>query len=285
LRCFWGRRSDNFFNFFKDISAIQTIIEKNATPQISGFSDALIGAFLGGFFGAFFTFLFFLLQEHIKRKIKWNSKVKVEHAYLERYFGDLRLTIDLNKTLLSMIIEDFKSKKINIMNLSPVPIRYDSTMKMKDTIFINKIEIFFSSLKVLNLDLNNLNYFKEKINEDLLNSSEDIRKRGEGIVKNFLSEAEKCLKALKYSLNEIDELFAENRILLKKYKNWDYKKKKIDEEYKKRKVLIKNEIDLMDDEIENNPIINDHKEKLRKFGFLNDPVDKTTKTDTHSDNF
>ena len=134
--------------------------------------------FIGAFSGAFFALLFFLIGEWIKRKVEWKRTVNKEHAFLERYLGDLHQTIMYNKGLLPLIIEDYKNSTINIMNFTPVPIREDSTMKMRDTIFINEVENYITELKMLNRSLNILNKWKEGINEDLLHESERRRERG-----------------------------------------------------------------------------------------------------------
>lgn len=238
------------------------VIEKSAY-QGTFFSEQFIGAFVG----ALFAFLFFLLGEYIKRKIEWRIKVRVEHAYLERYFGDLHQIILYNKRLLEAIIKDYENQKINVMNFTLVPIRDDSTMRMRDILFINKVEMYVSNLKRLNLNLNSLNKWKDKINDDLLNSSEETRKRGETILKDFIAEIKDFKNSLEYHLSEIKELFAENRILLKKYKNWKYRRNKTKKENETRKEKIKREIDLINKEKSIHPIMNDYLSKLKKFGL------------------
>ena len=227
--------------------------------------------FLGAFLGALFAFCFFLLGEYIKDKVKWIKMVRKEHAYLERYFGSLHQVLLYNKGLLPMIIEDYKKHEINIMNFTPLPIREDSTMKMKDKIFINKMENYTTELKMLNLSFSNLNKWKEGINDDLLHVSEARRKRGAIILASFLKEAEKYGKVFDYHMDEIVEFRAENQVLLKKYSSWKYNKKKIEEEYVLRKEEIEKEKKIIQ-ETKNNPIFNDHLDKLKKYGLYKDKV-------------
>lgn len=226
--------------------------------------------FIGAFSGAFFAFLFFLSGEWIKRKIEWNKTVRNEHAYLERYFPELYQAVEYNKGLLSIIVKDYKNKIITLMNLVPVPIREDISMKIKDTIFINKIEIYVANLKRLNLTLNNINKWKEKIDEELLNSSEEIKKRAENSLANFIKQAEEFQKVFDFHLKEAEEFAAENRLLLRRYKNWNYRKQKVEKEYKKRKNLVDLELQMMHKEGSENTIMNDYIEKLKKSGIYED---------------
>lgn len=235
---------------------------RDAVGQVSTFQTMF-----GPFLGAFFAFLFFLAGEWVRRKIDWRKTVIKEHASLERYFGELQQELFYNRGLLPKIVADYQDHSSNIMNLVLVPIREDSTMKIKDQIFINKLVLYNTELKHLNLSLSNMNNWKDKINIDLLDESQRSRMRGAAVLINFIAQANNFDKVFKYHLNKVDEMMAENRLLLKRYKNWKYDKSKIEKELIKRKELIINEQVAMQKDAKENPIINEHLENLKKFGI------------------
>jgi len=225
--------------------------------------------FTGAFLGAFFAFLFYITGEWLKRKSDWQKAVKNEHAYLERYFGDVYQIIQYNKGLLPIIIEGYEKKEISNMNFNLLPVRGESTMKMEDTIFINRMEIYLTELKRLNLSLDNINKWKNLINEDLLDESERRRQRGAAICQNFLKQAKSYQKVFDYHLDKLEDIIAENEVLLKKYKKWKYDKKQVEKEALSRKELIaKEKIEIKKQK--NNPIFNDHLNKLKEFGLYED---------------
>lgn len=246
---------------------IQELIGRIAHNTAPGnhFSDQFLGALLG----ALFAFLFFLLGEYINRKIEWNRSVNKEHAVLDRYFGDLYQIIRYNKGLLPLIINDYKKREVNIMTLTLLPIRDDTTMRMKDLIFNNKMEIYNTGIKRLNLSLDTLNMWKEKINKDLLHDSKKRRARGEAILKNFFVQADEYKKVFNYHLDQIEDLAAENRILLKKYKNWKYNVGEVKKEMQERAPLILREREIIKAD-KNNPIYNDYLAKMKRFGLYKD---------------
>jgi len=257
-------------NGFDIIDALQKIIDlltsvEDNIGQSSYFSEQLIGAFLG----AFFAFLFFIIGNYIwdfvKRRTDWKKKNRLEHAYLERYFGDLFQIFENNKKLLAEVLDNYKNKRLCHLNFVLLPIRDDITMRISDRVLINKLEMYISNLKNLNSDLNNMNVFKDKINIDLIDISEEVRKRGEGFLIDYLKQIRGFDPIFDYNLSEVEEFAAENRILLKKYKNWEYSKSKFEEDYEKRKELIKKEIELMRKEKEENPMRSDYLSKLKKF--------------------
>ena len=245
-------------------SHIHTIASQQTnSPQ---FPNALIGAFLG----AFFAFGFFLLGEYVKRKWDRRVTVKNEHAFLERYLGDVYQIILYNKGLLPKIIEDYGKKEVNIMNLDFIPIREESSMKVDDIIFVNKIQRYTSELKRLNLSIKNLNEWRIKINDDLLSGSPEIIDRGNIILTNFLNQAISFDNVFEYHLDELKELIAENRVLLKNYNHWNYKGASIENKNKIRKEHIKKELELVEKEKNVNPLMSDHIEKLKKYGLFKD---------------
>lgn len=233
---------------------------------------------IGSFFGAFFAFIFFLVGNWIKQKIDWGKAVKTEHAYLERNFSDVQQVIEYNKGLLPKIINDFENKNINFMDFVLLPIHEYSTLKMKDKIFINKVELFITELKGLNLSLSNINRWKAKISDELLDDSDRVRARGAASLVNFLTQMRDYKKVFEYHLDQIDELMAENRILLKRYKNLKYDKEKIEKENTKRKNQIDSEKKLVKTEGLSGPIMDDHIEKLKKFGLHSKTDDKNDKS-------
>lgn len=256
--------SHNIIFYKHNIQDLLVRIAHNTTP-----GNHLSDQFLGAFLGAVCAFLFFLLGEYIKRKIDWKKEVRKEHSYLERYFGDISQILQYNKGLLPKIINDYNNKSANIMNFTLLPIRDGATMRMNDIIFINRMEIYFTELKRLNLSLENINKWKSSINDDLLSELEERRKRGKLILDNFLIQAEDYQKVFEYHLDKIEDLVAENNVLLKKYKNWEYNERKVVKEVALRKELIQKEKDAVKSQ-KNNPIFNDHLDKLKKFGLYKD---------------
>ncbi len=255
------------------LNILITLDEFQLTDFINKSKDYII-QFLGAFLGAFFAFLFFLIGSWIQGKTKWKKTVKNEHAFLERYFNDVRQSILYNKGLLPKIVEDYKKKEANIMSLVLMPIREDSSMKINDQIFITKIENYIIELKRFNLSLTNLNNWKEKINIDLLDESLRSRTRGVATLENFISQANVYEKVFKYHLSEVENFTAENRILLKKYKSWKYNEEEIKKENLERKELIKKEIEIIREEDKSSPLMNDHLEKLKEYGLYQDEGNK-----------
>lgn len=223
---------------------------------------------IGPFLGAFFAFCFFILGNKIQSKIDWNKKVKKEHAFLERYLVSVYQIVSLNKKMLEKSIDSYNSNCIDIFSFILIPIKDDITMNIKDKIFINRLEIYIAEIRELNFNLKSLSDFKNKIDNNLLGKTEEDIKRGEIMIKNFLEQAEIYKKTLEYHLYKADKIISENRILLKKYKNWSYKKNKIEKDSKRRKESVEKDIEERTKE-KDNPIYNEYLDDLAKFGLYN----------------
>jgi len=223
---------------------------------------------IGPFLGAFFAFCFFILGNKIQSKINWNKKVKKEHAFLERYLGNVYQIVLLNKEMLEKAINSYSNNSIDIFSFILIPIKDDITMNIKDKIFINRLEIYIAEIRELNFNLKNLSDFKKKIDNNLLGKSKGEVQRGEIMIKNFLEQAEVYKKTLEYHLYKINKIISENKVLLKKYKNWNYKKNKIEKEFEKRKEDVKKEAEERVKE-KDNPIYNEYLDDLDKFGLYN----------------
>ena len=220
--------------------------------------------FCGAFLGAFFAFLFFIIGEKIKRKIYSKKEIKKAHAYLERYLGDLRQLVDYNNGLVTTISNDYQRNMASLRPFVNLPTKDGLTMKIKDLIFINHLEFYDTEIKRLNLTIDSANSLMSHINLDLTSMDQKKYTRGKIILDNFLEELNSLKKLLDYHLSRINELTAENRILLKKLKNWQ----KINLKYHtKRNSLIEKEIQ---NNQSDNPLIEEHIEKLKKFGLIDD---------------
>jgi len=223
--------------------------------------------FCGAFLGAFFAFIFFIINEKIKSYIDLRKKIKKGHAYLERYLGDLRQLIEYNNGLLPIIIKGYGKKEASLMDFITLPIKDGLTMEIKDLLFINKLEVYSMEIKRLNLSLNNTNNWRSRINNDLTNSSNKANSRGNAMLINFLNEIKVYNNIFAYHIYKINQLIAENRILLKKNNNWRHFNNKIKRELKTRTELIEKEVEWSNDP-KNNPMMEDYSDGLKKFGLL-----------------
>lgn len=237
---------------------------------ISDFFKGLSSDFWGAFWGALFAFIFFLIGEKIIRKWNWNKEVSKEHAFLERYLGNVNSDHHYNKGLIKIFKKDYTSNVSSLMEFSLYPIREDSTMKMKDNIFINKIEFYNGDLRRLNRTLSTMNNWKDKINQDLMSDSLEIKSRGKKMVESFLNELDVAEKGFGFHIETTLELMTENRLLLKSYKNWSYNPKKMGDDFLSRKKEVENEMDTLKGEFTKNPIFDERLLKLKKYGLIND---------------
>lgn len=249
------------------------IINTTTTETIGFGSLFFTKEVVAAFCGSFFAFIFFIMQDWIKKRRERKTNIRSEHAYLERYLQDVREAIQYNKGLLPTIISHYKKGGANIMDFVPIPIREDITMRIVDMLFLNRLGFYLSKLKGLNLSLGNINKMKDKINGDLLNTDIDIKKRGDSVLSDFLKQAAAFQKVFDYYLDENNELLAENRVLLKKYKNWEFDKLLDKEKNDKRKESIEKELKLMEEEYKKCPMINERLEKLKSFELMEENKD------------
>jgi len=222
---------------------------------------------VGAFSGAFFAFLFILASEKRKQSIDRRLGIKKEHAYLERYFAEVHQCVEYNQGLLAVITKDLSEKNANLMDLVLIPIRQDISMKISDTLFINKIELYINNLKRFNLSLANTNKWKNKIVDDLLSTDLEIRKRAEASLVGFLTQIKEFDPVFQFHLSELTDYVAENRVILKKYDNWHINFTKLENQYIRREKLVKKELDSMGKEKDVNTLYNKYLEKLKKFGL------------------
>lgn len=231
-------------------------------------ADAVSGG-ISAFLGAFFAFCFFIISKWIERKHEWKKTCKNEHSYLERYFHELKYSIEFNKKLLEEIISSYKNNKIVLNKLSDLPLRNDVSMKINDLLFINKLETYINNgIKRINLVQFGISEAQNRINNDIIDNDPIKIKRAEKSLGEFISESENILKMYDYYLDVIFDLMIENRVILKKNKNWKYNQEKMDKIFSERRKKIEYEKQLTKKNYFN-PLVQEQKEKLKKHG-LND---------------
>lgn len=245
------------------ISSLSRIVD-NDTLFITFLKDAS-----GAFLGALFAFIFFIIQEKLMRryhkKKEWVETYKKEHAILERYLYVLHDTINSNKNAIEIIVNSYQKKQIDLNKLVKLPIYEDASMRVDDILFINKLETYINNgLRRINRYQNAINTVQDKLNEHLLDGDGKKQYIAESSLSGFIVEAEKMIKSYNYYLDVVNDLIIENRLLLKKYKKWNYKKNKTQEQYDKRKEEIKAEKINSKTEILN-PLVKEQKEKLKKY--------------------
>ena len=207
------------------------------------------------------------------KKKEWIETYKKEHAVLERYLYVLHDTINGNKNALEIIVESYKKKQIDLSKLIELPIYEDASMRVDDILFINKLETYINNgLRRINRYQNGINTVQDKLNEHLLDGDDKKQHQAENSLSGFIVEAEKMIKSYNYYLDVVNDLIIENRLLLKKYKKWNYKKDKTMEQYDKRKNEIEAEKINSKTEILN-PLVKEQKEKLKKYGLNVDEIE------------
>jgi hypothetical protein len=222
-------------------SFISTILNFISTNRKEIFINSV-----GAFFGAFFAFLFFIMEEKLRVGRENKNSIKIEHAYLECYLYEVKQILLLNKEIITEIIQDYKVKNINIFNLSEIPIRDGTSVRIKDILFRNEIEFYMLRTKILNLDQNNFNNLKDKINNDLTSKDEKYIKRGENSLNNLIELAGKLKNGYDLHLNKFEYLIFENKYLLQKYKNIYKKIHNLNIENEKRKKQVNKFKDLQE---------------------------------------
>jgi hypothetical protein len=222
---------------------------------------------LSPFLGAFFAFCFFVLGKWIEELVKRKKIYKNEHAYLERYFYELKYSIEFNGGILKEIITSYKKGRIELNKLSDLPIREDSSMKIEDKLFINKLETYINNgIKRLNRLQFGITETQNRLNNDLVENDPVKIKRAENSLIEFISESERFLKIYDYYLDVISDLMIENKVILKKYKKWKFNHGEMENEFAERQKEIENE-KISSEKDYFNPLIKEQEEKLRKYGL------------------
>lgn len=145
------------------------VISKILDSLISKDSFLII---LSSIAGAFSAFCFFIVGEmwRSKRegKKEWRKIYLEEHAYLVRYLQYLVFVIDRNINCQEVTVEQYNKKQMTLQNLQPLPIREDSSMKLDDMEFLNKIEQLMVDLKRINMEIETFNIVRNRMNDNRL---------------------------------------------------------------------------------------------------------------------
>jgi len=250
-------------------SSTITLIENLNFPDI-------ISNGLGAFLGALFAFCFFVLNKWIERKYEWKKICKNEHAYLERYFYELKNTITDNKNLLKLIKDGYSGEKIKIMfdKLSILPIREDSSMKVNDKLFINKLETYTNNgIKKVNRLQEGLTQMQDALNSEITGNS-PMSNRLHNNITEFIEGSDFLIKLYNYYIDVVENLIIENRLLLRKYKKWEFDKIKMEKLYTERSEDIEKE-KISSEENYFNPLLKEQEDRLKKFGLKDEKIDKS----------
>lgn len=231
-------------------------------------ADAVSGG-ISAFLGAFFAFCFFIISRWIERKHEWKKICKNEHAYLERYLYELKYTIIDNQSILEAMIEGYRNEKIKIMlnKLSIIPIREDSSMKVSDKLFKNRLETYANNgIKRVNRLQEGITQMQDALNNEITGNNPIEISRLKNNIAEFSAASEFVLKLYKYYLDIIGNLIIENRLLLKKYRNWKFDRTKMEKLYAKRSEAIKKEKEFFEKDYLN-PLILEQKNNFKKYGL------------------
>lgn len=225
---------------------------------------------IGAFLGAFFAFCFFLVSKWVVEKYKHRKTCRKEHSYLDRHFQELKIVLEENKNLLELTIASYEKERIDIVldTLVTLPLREDSSMKIDDNLFINRLETYTNNgIKKLNRLQEGIIQMQKVLNNDLMGNNPERFERAKKMLPDFFRGAKKMLKLYNYYLDITNDLTLENKILLKKYKKVEDDKKEKLNKYEKRQEEIKNE-KISYKENYFNPLIQEQKDKLKKYGLL-----------------
>jgi len=223
-------------------------------------------SFSGGFWGAFFAFIFFLIGEKVKLLYKLILDDRREHVYLERYFNDLNRILTHNKIILSQIVKSYNNDDINISDFILLPVSENPMLKINDYIFVNRLSLFLLNIKTLNANLENINKFKNKINDNLYSSSEKLETDARNSLPKFINQLKEIEKFFDYNIEIIWDLTAENKLLLKDIKLLSFKECTRDDLLKRKERIEEAKILLKKDKT-HNPIFSDYFDKAREFGL------------------
>lgn len=218
------------------------------------------------FLSVFLGFLSAVVIEKYKRWLDKKASIKKEHAHLERHFLDVRQMIFDNKSLIDSAIENYNNGIIDLESFDLIPIREDSTMKIEDILFINKMLFYTTQTRRLNRYIESTNIWKSKINDDFSSGRIEQAKKN---LDNFSKKLKDFDNVFNYHLDHTNDMIAENRILLRRYNDFGYNYKDLKEKNDRRKELIKKEIELMNKERDkNNDFLNfDRIERSKKYGL------------------
>ena len=188
---------------------------------------------LGGFTGAFFAFLFFIVSERWRSKREdkkdWRKKYLIEHAHLDRYLQYLINAMDRNIKIQETAEVQYKNRQISLRGLHPLPVREESSMRLDDMIFLNKVEQLMTDLKIINTDITSFNDIQNRMNNNIEKfvidqKREDVQEMLERNISQFLEEGKIIITFQKMKRDEIIDLVAENMFLYKFYKKKFIKK-------------------------------------------------------------
>jgi len=223
-------------------------------------------AFAGGFWGALFAFIFFLFGERLKLINKIIVDDRKEHIYLERYFNEVNIAVFYNKEILSQIIKDYKNNDTNLADFIQMPIRESAITKTNDYIFVNRMALHLAQIRLLNANLENINKLKNKINKDLSNTSEEVVINAKKSLEKLLDQLGELEKIFNFNSEMINNLTAENKIIIRKFWSIDFLKCSEEDFLKRNKKVEKEKIRLKENR-GRDPIVADYNSKMREFGI------------------
>ncbi len=198
-------------------SIIQYIIEH----------ETILSLIASSFFGAFFAFLFFVVGEiwRGKRagKKEWRKIYLNEHAHLERYLQYLITLLGQNIEFQKHNEEQYKNGQLAMRHLTVLPIRDDSSMKIADISFLNKIEQLMTDVRNLNGDIEMFNKMQDRMNTNverfiLEQKREDLRGTIEKSISMFMEESQIILRYERMLKDGLVDLLAENMFLCYTYR-------------------------------------------------------------------
>lgn len=253
------------------IKSFDSICTGCQTELIKNFNTGdILPSVVGAFSGALFAFAISMLsiwleRRHLRRKI-----CEEEHRYLDRYLGMLRYIIIDNKDILQQTCEGYQGKeKTTMLNpLWPLPIREDSSMKVEDKLFMNRLETYINvGIKRLNRHQEGIELMRKILNDELLGN---VRTTDERFTKN-LAEFERISREVSkwydYYLEVVENLIVENKLLIKKFKKRTSNKLGMEDVYEERSKKIVEEKKLGNSN--KNPLIQEQEELLKKHGLSN----------------
>jgi len=182
-----------------------------------------------------------------------------------------------NKGILEMMIEGYNNTekiKITLNKLSTLLIREDSSMKVKDKLFINRLETYTNNgIKRVNRLQDGITQMQDALNNEITGGNPIVVSRLKDNIAEFSVASKFVLKLYNYYLDVIGNLIVENRILLRKNKNWKFHKTKMEKLYSKRSKEIEKEQESFNKNYLN-PLIVEQKNNLKKYELWNEKRDE-----------
>lgn len=183
--------------------------------------------------------------------------------------------MNLNIEFYETIKEQYDEHQLALRGLQKFPIREDSSMRLCNLIFLNKIENFTIELKKLNFDIDVFNNIRNKMNNAvekfiIEQQRADLKDIIEKDLEMFIKESETLQGYRKMLKEEAVDLLAENNFLYQLYKSKfikrNFKKLKIRPCKQYKEIEIKKIKEQVLSQFEDS--INKIKEKYKKYGII-----------------